>query len=81
MTEWCHKVANEIFQRMFTRCAVRDPEDGFASRHQDGLWQVRLRGPCQEQVRGTEVARDVRHDVHAGTPALKALRMIASLAA
>ena len=28
-----------------------------------------------------EVARDVRHDVHAGTPALKALRMIVSLAA
>ena len=26
-----------------------------------------------------EVARDVRHDVHAGTPALKALRMIALL--
>ena len=28
-----------------------------------------------------EVARDVRHDVHAGTPALKALKMIVSLAA
>ena len=28
-----------------------------------------------------EVARDVRHDVHAGTPALKTLRMIVSLAA
>ena len=28
-----------------------------------------------------EVARDVRHDVRAGTPALKALRMIVSLAA
>ena len=28
-----------------------------------------------------EVARDVRHDVHAGTPALKALRMIVSPAA
>ena len=28
-----------------------------------------------------EVARDVRHDVHAGTPALKALRMIVSLTA
>ena len=28
-----------------------------------------------------EVARDVRHDVHAGTPALKALRRIVSLAA
>ena len=26
-----------------------------------------------------EVARNVRHDVHAGTPALKALRMIVSL--
>ena len=28
-----------------------------------------------------QVARDVRHDVHAGTPALKALRMIVSFAA
>ena len=28
-----------------------------------------------------EMARDVRHDVHAGTPAVKALRMIVSLAA
>ena len=28
-----------------------------------------------------EVARDVRHDVRAGTPALKSLRMIVSLAA
>ena len=27
------------------------------------------------------MARHVRHDVHAGTPALKALRMIVSLAA
>ena len=26
-------------------------------------------------------ARDVRHDVHAGTPALKAVRMLVSLAA
>ena len=32
-------------------------------------------------VVAAEVARDVRHDVHAGTRALKALRMIVSVAA
>ena len=31
----------ELFNVMFTRCAVRDPEDGSASGHQDGSWQVR----------------------------------------
>ena len=60
---------------MFTGCAVRDPEDGSASRHQDGSWQVKCRFVA------AEVARDVRHDVHAGTSALKAVRMIVSLAA
>ena len=41
--------------------------------------------PGTKTVRGrfvaAEVARDVRHDVHAGTPALKALMMIVRLAA
>ena len=31
----------ELSNLMFTGCAVRDPEDRFASRHQDGSWQIR----------------------------------------
>ena len=38
-------------------------------------------GRVKSRFVAAEVARDVRHDVHAGTPALKALRMIVSLAA
>ena len=38
-------------------------------------------GRVKSMFVAAEVARDVRHDVHAGTPALKALRMIVSLAA
>ena len=38
-------------------------------------------GRAKNRFVAAEVARDVRHDVHAGTPALKALRMIVSLAA
>ena len=59
---------------MFTRYTVRDPEDGFAV---DDM----KNGLVKSRFVAAEVARDVRHDVHAGTPALKALRMIVSLAA
>ena len=38
-------------------------------------------GRVKSRFVAAEVARDVRYDVHAGTPALKALRMIVSLAA
>ena len=38
-------------------------------------------GRVKSRFVAAEVARDVRHDVHAGTPALKMLRMIVSLAA
>ena len=38
-------------------------------------------GRVKSRFVAAEVARDVRHDVHAGTPALKALRMIVSFAA
>ena len=38
-------------------------------------------GRVKSRFVAAEVARDVRHDVHARTPALKALRMIVSLAA
>ena len=38
-------------------------------------------GRVKSRFVAAEVARDVRHDVHAGTPALKVLRMIVSLAA
>ena len=38
-------------------------------------------GRVKSRFVAAEVARDVRHDVHAGMPALKALRMIVSLAA
>ena len=38
-------------------------------------------GRVKSRFVAAEVARDVRNDVHAGTPALKALRMIVSLAA
>ena len=38
-------------------------------------------GRVKSRFVAAEVARDVRHVVHAGTPALKALRMIVSLAA
>ena len=38
-------------------------------------------GRVKRRFVAAEVARDVRHDVHAGTPAFKALRMIVSLAA
>ena len=38
-------------------------------------------GMCQEEVHGCLMARDARHDEHAGTPASKALRMMVSLAA
>ena len=38
-------------------------------------------GRVKSRFVAAEVARDVRHDVHAGTPALKASRMTVSLAA
>ena len=38
-------------------------------------------GRVKSRFVAAEVASDVSHDVHAGTPALKALRMIVSLAA
>ena len=38
-------------------------------------------GRVKSRFVAAEVPRDVRHDVHAGTPALKASRMIVSLAA
>ena len=38
-------------------------------------------GRVRSRFVAAEVARDLRHDVHAGTPALTALRMIVSLAA
>ena len=38
-------------------------------------------GRVKSRFVAAEVVRDVRHDVHAGMPALKALRMIVSLAA
>ena len=38
-------------------------------------------GRVKSRVVAAEAARDARHDVHAGIPALKALRMIVSLAA
>ena len=38
-------------------------------------------GRVKSRFVAAEVARDVRYDVHAGAPALKALRMIVSLAA
>ena len=38
-------------------------------------------GRVKSRFVAAAVARDVRHDVHAGTPALKALRMIVSLGA
>ena len=54
------------------------PEDSTESWHQDGSLAG---GRVKSRFVAAEVARDVRHDVHAGTPALKALRMIVSLAA
>ena len=53
------------FNAVFTRCAVRDPEDGCASQH---LVDDMKNGCVKSRIVAAEVARNVRHDVHAGTP-------------
>ena len=69
---------------MFTRCIVRDPRTALRpgtktvrGRFVDDTTNARV----QSRFVAAEVATDVRHDVHAGRLALKAARMIVSLAA
>ena len=69
---------------MFPGCVVCDPEDSTESWHQEDRGRFvddKKNGRVKSRFVDAEVARDVRHDVHAGTPALKGLRMIVSLAA
>ena len=84
MTEWW-KVANDSFQRyvhrnalfLIPRTALRPFTLMVRGRFVDDM----KNGHVKSRFVAAEVARDVRHDVHAATPALKALRMIVSLAA
>ena len=62
---------------MIPRTALRPGTKTVRGRFVDDLKNDRVKS----RFVAAEVARDVRHDVHAGTPALKALRRIVSLAA
>ena len=65
---------NALF--VIPRTALRPGTKMVRGRFVDGM----KNGSVKSRFVAAEVARDVRHDVHAGTPALKALRMIVSLA-
>ena len=72
----------ELTTLAWARRAVCDPMTGFVAWHPDGTRQVRrkMKGELVKSIIvAAEVARDVRYDLHAGTPALKALRMILNL--
>ena len=58
------------------RTALRPGTKTVRGRNVDDIKHCRVKS----RFVAAEVARNVRHDVHAGTPALKALRMIVSLA-
>ena len=62
---------------MIPRTALRPGTKTVRGRFVDDM----KNGRVKSRVVAAEAARDVRHDVHAGTPAMMALRTIGSLAA